>query len=136
MLTVAGAVGTKYLTQMALNTNNTGVMGYAGNLVAAFALSWATKMFMKNDKAAAAVLAGGIVQLVLRLISDFTPYGQYVSNLGMGDASCAGLGMYLNQNYGVPQRINYSPFSAGLMGGAGMSGCGSLYTTSGLYNAA
>jgi hypothetical protein len=141
VFTIAGAVGAKYLTQLALNTSNTGIMGYAGNLVAAFALSWATKAFMKNDKAAAAVLAGGIVQLVLRLINDFTPYGSYVSQLGMGDYSAAGLGAYQSQWNYTPQTLAppYSPYSSALRipnGGAGLSGCMDLWGGGGLYNAA
>jgi len=142
VFTVAGAVATKYATQMVLTTSNTGIMGYVGNLVAAFALSWATKAFMKNDRAASAVLAGGMVQLILRLINDYTPYGQYTSNLGMGDYSAAGIGNYMPQNFLTPQRLTNGLYSANLQTyggvGAGMSGCGSnLYTMngSGLYAA-
>ena len=128
VFTIAGAVGTKYATQAILQSNNTGVMGYVGNLIAAFALSWATKAFMKNTNAAAAVLSGGIVALVLRLIADYTPFGQYTANLGMGD--------YLVQNFTVPQRIAYRPHSAQLMSpGGGMGSCNGLYTGSSLYAA-
>jgi hypothetical protein len=130
VFTVAGAVGSKYITQMVLTTSNTGIMGYLGNIVSAFLLSWGVKAFMKNDRAAGAVLAGGFVQVVLRLIADYTPFGQYTSNLGMGD--------YLAQSFLVPQRIAYSPHSAQLIpaGQMGLSGCNSLYTTnSGLYAA-
>lgn len=123
VFTIAGAVGSKYLTQMVLTTSNTGVMGYIGNLVSAFVLSWGVKAFMKNEKAAAAVLSGGFVQIVLRLIADYTPFGQYTANLGMGD--------YLAQNWLVPQRIAYKPHQATLMApGAGMGSCGGLYTPS------
>lgn len=127
VFTIAGAVGTKYLTQMVLTSSNTGVMGYLGNLVSAFLLSWGVKAFMKNDRAAAAVLSGGIVQVVLRLIADYTPFGQYTANLGMGD--------YLAQNWTVPQRIAYQTHSAQLMPPTmnGMSGCNSLYAGSSLY---
>ena len=135
VFTVAGAVGSKYLTQMVLTTSNTGIMGYLGNLVSAFLLSWGVKAFMKNDKAAGAVLAGGMVQVVLRLINDYTPFGQYTSQLGMGDY---GIGNYMPQNFLTPQRLTNGLYSANLQtyGGAGMSGCGSnLYTMngSGLY---
>lgn len=136
VFTIAGAVGSKYLTQFALQANNTGVMGYVGNLVAAFALSYGVKAFMKNDKAAASVLAGGIVQVVLRLITDYTPFGQYTANLGMGD--------YMAQDFRVPQRMADGMHSAlittaptlGMQTMAGMSGCGgSLYGSSNLYAA-
>ena len=128
VFTVAGAVGTQQLTQVVLQTNNTGIMGYFGNLVAAFLLSWGVKAFMKNDKAASAVLAGGFVEIVLRLIADYTPFGSFTSSLGVGD--------YLAQNFLTPQRIAYKPHQASLMGatpGTGMGACSSLYTGSGLY---
>ena len=129
VFTIAGAVGTKYLTQAVLQSNNTGVMGYFGNLVGAFLLSWGVKSFMKNDKAAAAVLSGGIVQVVLRLIADYTPFGQYTSSLGMGD--------YLAQNFTTPQRIAYQTHSAALMPNTTNGMSGTLYGQgSGLYNAA
>ena len=134
---IAGAVGSKYLTQMALNTSNTGPMGYFGNLVAAFALSWGVKSFMKNEKAAAAVLSGGIVQVVLRLINDYTPFGSYVANIGMGDTGCAGMNAYMPQNFLTPQRLTDGMHSAQLQTfGGGLSGCSNLYSTSGgLYGA-
>jgi hypothetical protein len=133
VFTIAGAVGAKYLTQMVLTTSNTGVMGYIGNLVAAFILSYGTKAFMKNDKAASAVLAGGIVQVVLRLIADYTPFGSYTSSLGMGD--------YLAQIYSTPQHLQRAvnwPHSAALtlqptMGGGGMSGYGGMGNCNQLY---
>jgi hypothetical protein len=132
VFTVAGAVGTQQLTQVVLQANNTGVMGYFGNLVAAFLLSWGVKAFMKNDRAAAAVLSGGFVEIVLRLIADYTPFGQFTSNLGMGD--------YLAQWYNTPQQLKAGvqnwTHSAALatsptfnLQAAGMSGCngGGLY---------
>ena len=132
---IAGAVGSKYLTQTVLTTSNTGIMGYLGNLVSAFLLSWGVKAFMKNDKAAAAVLSGGIVQVVLRLIADYTPFGQYTANLGMGD--------YMVQDFRVPQRMANGMRSAvittaptlGMTTMGGMSGCGdSLYGSNGQYS--
>lgn len=135
---IAGAVGSKYATQMALGTSNTGVMGYFGNLVSAFILSWGVKSFMHNEKAAAAVLSGGIVQVVLRLINDYTPFGQYTANIGMGDTSCAGMNAYMPQNFVTPQRLVDGMHSAQLQTfqGSGMNGCGNLYSnTGGLYSA-
>jgi hypothetical protein len=135
VFTVAGAVGTQQVTQLVLQSNNTGIMGYLGNLVTAFVLSWGTRAFMKNDRAAAAVLAGGFVQIVLRLIADYTPFGSYTSTLGMGD--------YLSQIYYTPQHIARSrnwPHSATLtmqptIGNNGMNGCNSLYGNNALYAA-
>lgn len=133
--TIAGALGSKYLTQMALSSSNTGVMGYFGNFVSAFLLSWGVKAFMKNEKAATAVLSGGILQIVLRLINDYTPYGQYTSSLGMGD--------YMTQFYVTPQRMRDGLHSADItmqptMGGGGLAGCcgDDLYGGNSLYGTA
>jgi hypothetical protein len=93
---VGGAVGSKLLTQAALGSNNTGIMGYAGNAGVTLALAWAAAAFLKNKAIAHAVAAGGMVQIVLRLISDYTPWGQYTSNLGVGD--------YQVSNFVTPQR--------------------------------
>jgi len=136
VFTVAGAVGTQQLTQVVLQSNNTGVMGYFGNLVAAFLLSWGVKAFMKNDRAAAAVLSGGFVEIVLRLIADYTPFGQYTSNLGMGD--------YLAQWYNTPQQLKANvpnwTHSAALatsptfnLQAAGMGACGGNLYGGSLY---
>jgi hypothetical protein len=50
---------------------------------------------MKSRSAAVGVLAGTAVQIVLRLINDYTPFGQYIASLGMGD--------YQMQSFVTPQ---------------------------------
>lgn len=82
---IAGALGSKLLTQMVLGTNNTGMIGYAGNAVAGFGLWFLAAKVLKNTEGAKGIISGTAVQLVLRLINDYTPFGQYVSQLGMGD---------------------------------------------------
>jgi len=82
---IAGALGSKLLTQMVLGTNNTGMIGYAGNAVAGVGLWFLASKVLKNSEAAKGIISGTAVQLVLRLINDYTPFGQYVSQLGMGD---------------------------------------------------
>ncbi len=144
---VGGAVGTKVLTQAVLGAKNTGFMGYIGNAVAAFGLSLLVGKLLKNPAAGKSVLAGGIVALVLRLLSDYTPLGQYTSQIGMGD--------YQVSNWVTPQRYkdalnsaeveipagwapqviasNAAPGAPGMAsyGGSG----GGLYTSGGLYSA-
>lgn len=83
--TVGGALGSKLLTQMALGTKNEGVLGYAGNAVVGAGLWWATLKVSKNRTLSNAILGGTAAQIVLRLINDYTPFGMYVANLGMGD---------------------------------------------------
>lgn len=92
---IAGALGSKLLTQMVLGTNNVGLIGYAGNAVAGGALWFVTEKIMHNRVASNGVIAGTAVQIILRLINDYTPFGQYVSQLGMGD--------YQAQSFVTPQ---------------------------------
>lgn len=96
LFVVAGAVGAKLGAQMVLGSGNTGVMGYAGNLAVGGVLALGYKAVFKNARAAAAIFSGAVVEVVLRLISDYTPYGQFVSGLGMGD--------YFASNWVTPQR--------------------------------
>lgn len=102
---IGGAVGSKYLTQLALGGNNTGIMGYGGNLVASIALGWGVGKVMKNKEFGIMVTAGGIAALVLRVLSDNTPIGQYVnlSLSGMGKGGDMGLGIIQDSSFPVPQ---------------------------------
>ncbi len=93
---IAGAIGSKLGAQMVLGTSNTGVMGYGANLAAGGILAWAAKGILKNDAAAKGIFAGAVVQVVLRLITDYTPFGQYASLQGVGD--------YMASNWVTPQR--------------------------------
>lgn len=86
---VAGAVGTKLATQAVLGASNTGVIGYAANAVATGLAAWATHMVTKNKAIAQGVVVGGVVQIILRAINDYTPYGQYLSLSGLGDYQVA-----------------------------------------------
>lgn len=92
---IVGALGSKLGAQMVLGTNNVGLIGYAGNLGAGGVLWFLAERVMKNRAAASGILAGTVVQIVLRLINDYTPFGQYVSQLGMGD--------YQMQSFVTPQ---------------------------------
>ena len=91
-----GAVGSKLLTQVVLGSSNTGVMGYLGNVIAGTAIGLAADKLLKNKQAAFAVYVGTAIQIVLRAISDFTPYGSYASLSGVGD--------YQVSNFVTPQR--------------------------------
>lgn len=124
---IAGAVGSKLLTQAVLGTSNTGIMGYGGNLVAAFALGKGVGMFTKNKNAQNAIILGGVIQTVLRIVIDKTPFGAQLSNIGMGD--------YMAQNYLTPQRVTDGlnsaalqppvvPMAAGRRAAGAMSGIG------------
>lgn len=92
---IVGALGSKLGAQLVLGTNNTGVVGYAGNLAAGGVLWFLAEKVLKNPTAASGIIAGTVAQVILRLINDYTPFGSYVSQLGMGD--------YQMQSYVTPQ---------------------------------
>lgn len=97
-----------------LGSSNTGVMGYAGNLISTFVLSWLGGMVSRNRMFPAGILAGGIGALIRRIIADYSLFGGYTASLGMGD--------YLVSNWVAPQRLasdfrslsesNFGPFNA------------------------
>lgn len=92
---IAGALGSKLAAQAVLGSNNVGLVGYAGNAAGGLVLWWAAEKILKNRAAASGILAGTVVQIVLRLINDYTPFGSYVAQLGMGD--------YQMQSFVTPQ---------------------------------
>lgn len=102
---IGGAIGSKYVTQLALGGNNTGYMGYAGNLVASIALGWATTKVTKSKDLGQMVLVGGIAGLSLRILQDMTSIGQYVnlSLSGAGKGGDLGLGIIQDSSFPVPQ---------------------------------
>jgi hypothetical protein len=82
---IAGALGTKLITQMVLSANNTGWVGYGVSALVGAVLWFATEKTLHNPAASAGIIAGTVVQIIIRMINDYTPFGQYVSQLGMGD---------------------------------------------------
>jgi len=95
---VAGAVGPKAATQMVLGDSNTGAMGYLGNGVATGLLGWGAHMLFRDKTISQMVIAGGIAQILVRFMTNSTPYGSYLSNAGVGD-------YMMNWNYTAPQRV-------------------------------
>lgn len=104
---LVGALGSKLGAQLVLGTNNTGVVGYAGNLAVGAALWFVADKVMKNKTAASGVIAGTVAQLILRLLNDYTPIGSYLGSLGMGD--------YQAQSYVTPQILVDPTRSADLL---------------------
>lgn len=102
---IGGAIGSKYLTQLALGGNNTGIMGYGGNLVASIALGWGAGKLTKSQDFGVMVTVGGLAALVLRVLSDNTSIGQYVnlSLAGIGKGGDTGLGIIQDSSFPVPQ---------------------------------
>lgn len=92
---IVGALGSKLGAQAVLGSKNVGLIGYAGNAAAGGILWFITEKIMKNRAASTGVIAGTIVQIVLRILNDYTPFGAYVAQLGMGD--------YQMQSFVTPQ---------------------------------
>lgn len=92
-----GFFGSKALAQMVLTTNNTGVTGYFGNAAATAAIAIVAHMLPPTRKFSPAIIAGGVLQILFRILSDNTQIGQVLSNAGMGD--------YQMQNFVTPQRL-------------------------------
>ena len=82
---VGGAVGSKVLTQVVLGAKNTSWMGYFGNAVATGLLGYGAHAVLKDKMVAQMVIAGGIAQIIVRVIGDQTPYGSYLAGAGVGD---------------------------------------------------
>jgi len=100
---IAGALLSKLGAQAVLGTNNTGLIGYAGNAAVGVALWMLTEHVMKNRAASSGIIAGTVVQILLRVINDYTPFGSYVNQLGMGD--------YQMQSFVTPQ-ILVDPYNS------------------------
>lgn len=95
---VGGAVGSKAITQAVLSSSNTGMVGYFGNLVATIALGWGAHVAFRDKIIAQGVVGGGLAQIIVRALSDNTPYGSMLSNSGVGDYQA-------NWNFVWPQRV-------------------------------
>ena len=133
-----GLVLSRFATQAVLGSSNTGFMGYAGNAIATGLLAWGTHMVSHNPRNRDAVILGGVMGIIARLITDFTPYGQLLQQQGFGDY---GMGLYLPQNDPMPSRL-VTPDGAvvevpsGWGGGyvPAAAGMGEIYSGSGLYD--
>lgn len=100
MFLVGGGVGffgSKALTQMVMSSNNTGVTGYFGNAAATAAIALVAHMLPPTRKFSPAIIAGGVLQIIYRVLTDNTQLGQVLSSTGMGD--------YQMQNFVTPQRL-------------------------------
>jgi len=79
-----GVVGSKYLAQLALGSNNSGAMGAAAQGVATLALAWAANKVVGKDMATG-VAAGGFGAISLALFQQYVGTGGNMSGLGDPD---------------------------------------------------
>ena len=87
---IVGAIGSRLGAQLILGANNTGPVGYIGNLATGGALWFVAEKLVKNREAAKGILTGTLIGVILRLLNDYTPFGQYLSSWGMGDYQVQG----------------------------------------------
>ena len=92
---IVGALGSKLGAQLVLGTNNTGPVGYLGNAAIGAGMWFLADKVLKNRNMGHGILIGTVIQIILRVVNDYTPFGSYVANLGMGD--------YQMQSYVTPQ---------------------------------
>lgn len=99
---IVGGLGATSLPQMLLGASNTGPMGYLGMAAATAVLATAGHfLFKKNTMLTSGIVAGGAGAIIKRIIGDYTPYGQYLNQVG-----AAGMGDYLSGfNFSTPQII-------------------------------
>lgn len=98
-----GGLGARSLTQIVLQSNNTGYVGYAGNLVASLLLGWAGNKFLGKN-IGLGLAAGGFSATLLRIwqeqVSQTSPSS--MSGLGDLDFSSNGLGEYAGSVFPLP----------------------------------
>jgi len=140
LFTVVGAVGSKLGAQALLGSNNVGLIGYAGNAAVGGVLWFIAEKFVHNKSAANGMIAGTAVQIVIRLINDYTPFGQYVSNLGVGDYMAQAfvnpqvlVDPYNSATVSIPSGWGAAQIPAAAAAASGMSGlgAGSVYEGAG-----
>lgn len=114
-----GFIGSRYLAQMLLGDNNTGIIGYATNAALAIALAWATEKVSKDKTIASGVAAGGLGGVFARIWSENVSGTAVVSNqaannpnqLGDAEFSGNGLGAYTSSDFPLPTVSSIQPGS-------------------------
>lgn len=99
---VAGGFGSALLTSFIPPATNVGMTGYALSAAASIGLTiLASMVFPRRQMVIAGVAAGGVANLLRRVLTDQTPFGAYLNNppaqggMGFGD--------YMTANWGPPR---------------------------------
>lgn len=110
---IVGGLGATSLPQMVLGASNTGPVGYLAMAASTAILATVGHMVFKGKPMlTAGIIAGGAGALIRRILTDYTPIGQYLGASGLGD--------YLaNWNFSTPQ----------IIGGPGNTQLGAAGTT-------
>lgn len=87
---LGGLIFVRQIPQMVLKDKNTGLMGYAANLVAVFIAAAGAGKFLGKEAGQAVGIGGGLY-LANRIISEnFSPIPKALALSGLGDAAAAG----------------------------------------------
>ena len=108
---LSGLLGSKYVAQLVLGTSNTGILGYGANLVVGGIGAWGIGSAMKKPKLGQSFFVGSVIEVIIRALEDYTPFGTYVSGMGVGD--------YFASNFVNPQRYTDALNSANVQIPAG-----------------
>lgn len=102
---ISGMLGARYLTQLVLGGNNTGYVGYAGNVAASVILGMVAGKATKNKNLGHTVMIGGIASTILRVVSEKTSYGSFIqtSLSGAGKGGDVGIGIITDSSFFNPQ---------------------------------
>jgi hypothetical protein len=92
---LAGILGSKYLAQMVLGTSNTSFVGYAANLAVGGIGGWAAGSLLKKPKLGQSFFVGSVIEVIIRVLEDYTPVGSFIQSVGVGD--------YFASNFVTPQ---------------------------------
>jgi hypothetical protein len=93
---LSGLLGSKYVAQMVLGSSNTGIIGYVANLAVGGIGGWAAGSFLKKPKLGQSFFIGSVMEVIVRVLEDYTPAGSFIQSMGVGD--------YFASNFVTPQR--------------------------------
>jgi hypothetical protein len=96
---VANGILTRSGPQLVLGANNTGVMGYGANLVAALGGAWLMKAMFGANVGIGAVV-GGLSAVAQRIMSDLV--GSKLGDIGLSGDLDFDLGFYIGNSFPLP----------------------------------
>jgi hypothetical protein len=128
---VGGGFGSALITSFLPPATNTGMTGYALSAAAAIGLTiLASMVFPRRQMVIAGVAAGGVANLLRRVLTDQTPFGAYLNNppaqggMGFGD--------YMMANWGPPRMSDGLHSAMAEAPGTPWGGAGMVTTSSGI----
>jgi hypothetical protein len=104
----AGAIVSPMVSNTVLGANNTGMMGYAGNIAVGGVLAYVTHLLTKSKDLASAVLVGATASTIVRIYND---------NVGPlhADPATGTLSAYENTGFALPSVSYPDPTGTGMV---------------------